>query len=661
MTATDVQEAKREHVRKDFFGQVEGLFQGSTFYATIQNLGVGGMCFEVDYLFRTGMDLRLVFKVSESDPKVLEVAAEVVWVQPVHMLFNRVGVRFQKLDRATERMINRFVSGLIRPSGLAGAARYPLLFSPFRISNVTLKSRLTMAPMFWGYANEDGTVSQTLIDHYRQIALGEVAMIVVANAVVDQSGIMASRVLRIDHDCFVPGLAKLAEAIKSSGAVACLQINHAGRWASIEKPLTPSPITVDMLPELGALDGMRKVMSKRHQMRLVNKFLSAVMRCRKSMKLKEIASIRTSYGQAALRAREAGFDMMELHGATGYLLAQFLSPRSNKRTDRYGGSLENRMRFPLEVVETVMEFVGKDFPVGYRFLADEWLADGFGIKEAGIFAQQLEALNIAYLSATAGTYESFFLPEIMNQSRKEGYLAPLAKRLKELVPRTPVIAAGRIVSPELAEHMLGDDECDLIGLARALFSDPLWPNKVYEGRESDIVSCKCCNTCLIRVINNEPVVCVRWDKLKRMDLDVQLKQKKDKWEKILIAVDDTRSSLEAVEYAGHMIGQGKRVTLFSIVEEGPAAQTARKERENLLVQAKGLLQSTGMNEPDIQIKVAMKQKRIEEDILDEIEKGEYGSIILGRRGVSRAKQLLFGSISNYIVHHAKNCGVWVID
>jgi len=146
-----------------------------------------------------------------------------------------------------------------------------------------------------------------------------------------------------------------------------------------------------------------------------------------------------------------------------------------------------------------------------------------------------------------------------------------------------------------------------------------------------------------------------------MDLDVQLKHKIDKWEKILIAVDDTRSSLEAVEYAGHMIGQGKRVTLFSIVEEGPGAQTARKERENLLVQAKGLLQSTGMNEPDFQIKVAMKQKRIEEDILDEIEKGEYGSIILGRRGVSRAQQLLFGSISNYIVHHARNCGVWVID
>jgi 2,4-dienoyl-CoA reductase-like NADH-dependent reductase (Old Yellow Enzyme family)/nucleotide-binding universal stress UspA family protein len=620
------------------------------------------MCFDVDFLFKTGQLLRLEFKVFDRDAP-LEVEAEVVWIQPVFMLFHRVGVVFKDLSPAAERVINRFVSALRVPSeeGPGGARKYPTLFRPFRIANVSLKNRMTMAPMFWGYANEDGTVSQTLIDSYRDMVQGGVGMIVVANAVVDESGIMAKRVVRADDDRFVPGLAELAKVLNVSGAASCLQINHAGRWANVDKPMAPSPSSMGLSPEFGALDGIRKELSKRHQMRLVNKFLLAFMKCRKGMTSKEIASVKASFGQAALRAKEAGFHMVELHGATGYLLAQFLSPRSNKRTDSYGGSLENRMRFPLEVVQTVKECVGEDFPVGYRFLADEWLADGFGFEEAKVFAERLEFLGIAYLSVTAGTYESFFLPEIMNQSRKEGYLASLAGQIKSAVSATPVIVAGRIIGPLLAEEILRNNDSDLIGLARTLFTDPQWPNKVAEGKENEILVCKCCNTCLMRVINNEPAVCSRWDKLKRMDLDVQLKQKRARWKRILIAVDDSESSLEAVEYAGHMIGRGKKVTLFSIARKQGETGSAVRNREALLVQAKGLLEATGMDERDVEIKVASEQKGIVEDILGELETGDYGSIVLGRKGMSRTKQLLFGSISNYIVHHAKNCGVWVID
>ncbi len=663
MSTTDVQETKREHVRKDRFAQLEGVAYGSTFYASIHNVSMGGMCFEVDYLFKIGQDLRLTFRVFDSDSEPIEVEAEVVWIQPMYMLFTRVGVKFKELGQEAKRVIDSFVSGMwtAHEEGVSGTNKYPRIFSPFNMSNVTLKNRLTMTPMFWGYANEDGTVSQTLIDRYREIALGGVGMVVVANAAIDESGLMASRVLRIDQDDFVPGLAKLAETIKSSGSVACLQINHAGRWANVEKPLAPSPLPMDLSSEFGALDGIRKEFSKRHQIRLVNKFLVALMRCRRSMTLREISSIRKCFGEAALRAKEAGFDMVELHGATGYLLAQFLSPRSNRRTDHYGGSLENRMTFPLEVVETVKAFAGDDFPVGYRFLADEWLADGVRLEEAKVFAQRLEEVHIAYLSVTAGTYESFFLPEIMNQSRKEGYLTSMAGEIKAVVSTTPVIVAGRIISPVLAEKILRNNEGDLIGLARTLFADPLWPKKVYEGKENQIIFCKCCNTCLMRVINNEPVLCSRWDNLKRMGLDVQLKQKRVKWDKILIAMDDSESALEAVEYAGHMIGKGKKVTLFSIVKEQGGKQTRTEARELLLVQAKGLLKATGMDEKDIDIKVATENISVEEGILDELEKGGYGSVVLGRKGVSRTHQLLFGSTSNHIVHHARNCSVWVID
>ncbi|UCG80412.1 MAG: PilZ domain-containing protein, partial [Desulfobacterales bacterium] len=247
---------RRTHIRRSFYGQIEGLVRGSTFYATIQNLSLGGMCFEVDYAFRNGLALDLTFKVSDGDQEPVKVKAEVIWVQPLEMVFHRVGVKFKELSPEAAHIINALISSQkIEPEeGVLGPSKYPLIFSPFNLSRVTLKNRLTMAPMFWGYANEDGTVSQTLIDYYREIALGGVGMIVVANAVVDEFGIMASRVLRIDQDRFIPGLAELAKTIKSAGVVACLQINHAGRWAKVEKPLAPSPATMDISAEMGSLD-----------------------------------------------------------------------------------------------------------------------------------------------------------------------------------------------------------------------------------------------------------------------------------------------------------------------------------------------------------------------------------------------------------------------
>jgi len=319
------------------------------------------------------------------------------------------------------------------------------------------------------------------------------------------------------------------------------------------------------------------------------------------------------------------------------------------------------MRFPLEVVRRVKEYVGDETPVGYRLLADEWLPAGFGIEDAQAFVRYLEKFGVSYVSVTAGTYESFFLPEIMNQCRQEGHTIPLAGKIKEAVPGLPVIVAGRIVAPVLAEEVLREGAADLIGLARALFSDPLWPTKVSKGREHEILCCTCCNSCLLQVIKDEPVVCVRWDMLKRAELKLELKQKKAKWEKVLIAMDDSEKSLEAVEYAGHMIGPGKKVTLFSIVDSDSGTETTQQERESLMAQARGFLESAGMRGEDIDTKIVIMKKGIERGILDEIEKGGYGSVILGRRGVSRTHEVLFGSISNHIIHHAKGCGVWVVD
>lgn len=654
---------RRKHARKDFYGQIKGVVRHSTFYATMQNLSLGGVCLVVDYPFRCGLGLSLMFKILDTQQKPIEVKAEVVWVQPVDMLFNRVGVRFTELGLQAKGIINAYISGLKIESekGITGTRKYPMLFSPFELSGMTLKNRMTMVPMFWGYAEKDGTVSQMLIDRYREIALGGVSMIVVANASIDKSGITGSRVLRVDQDCFIPGLSKLAKAIKSSGAVACLQINHAGRWAKVETPLAPSKATTHISSEVSILDSMSMAVSHRCRMQLINRFLFSLIRCRQDMTSKQIEFIRASYGQAALRAQKAGFDMVELHGATGYLLAQFVSPRLNHRSDSYGGSLENRMRFPLEVVETVKQFVGNDFPIGYRFLADEYFVDGWNIREAKIFAKYLETVGIAYLSVTAGTHESFLLPSILNESRKEGYTTHLAREITGVVSNTPVITAGRIVRPALAEEILRDNAADLVGLARGLFADPLWPKKALKGRETEITSCACCNTCMLCVIKGEPVMCGRWNKFKRANLDIRLKHTRKKWEKVLIAVDDSEHSIGAVAYAGHMIGKDHKVTLFNVLDTEGGIRKPEKKMHGFLVRAKGHLQDIGINETDIETKISIKKKGVAEDILEEIKKGEYGSVILGKRGVSRTRQLLLGSVSNYIVQHAKHCGVWVVE
>jgi len=168
------------------------------------------------------------------------------------------------------------------------------------------------------------------------------------------------------------------------------------------------------------------------------------------------------------------------------LIHQFLSPRSNRRKDEYGGSLENRMRFPLELIQSVKDAVGNDFPVGYRFLADEWLPDGISLDETKIFAKKLSERHVAYLSVTGGTYESFFSPEIIETSDKPGYMVYLAEQIKHVVD-LPVIAAGRITTPELADEILRKKQADLIGLARPLFADPQWPQKAQKGDGDKIV------------------------------------------------------------------------------------------------------------------------------------------------------------------------------
>lgn len=363
-----------------------------------------------------------------------------------------------------------------------------LLFTPLRAGRLAFSNRLMALPLYVGYGNPDGTVSEAMVEHYRELALGGAGAVVVESTLVHPRGWAALRMVRVYEDGAVEGLAHLAAAIKSCGALAGCQINHPGRYARVAEPLAPSPVPArpgGPVPRAMTHDDIREAVA--------------------------------AYAAAARRVRDAGFDFVELHGATGYLLTQFVSPHTNRREDEYGGSLANRTRFALEVVAAVRAAVGPDYPVGYRFLADEWLPGGFGLEEARVFARELEKAGVAYLSVTGGTYDSIFLPEVVARSREEGYMVGLARAVKREVS-IPVVAAGRIGRPEFAEQILAAGDADLIGLGRMLLADPAWPAKAASGRTEEIAPCPFeCGHCFDLVLQDRPVFCARWpaDKARR--------------------------------------------------------------------------------------------------------------------------------------------------
>ena len=360
---------------------------------------------------------------------------------------------------------------------------YKNLFKPLRVNGLKFKNRITMTPLYLGYARLGGKVSTLMLDHYRLMARSGAALIVVENSSITVGGSGSPRTLRCDHNRYVKGLERLARTIKSEKTFAGLQINHAGRFAYVPEPVAPSAVPA------------------------FNKTPHALVR-------KEITTIQKQYAKAALRVQKSGFDLVELHGGTGYLLAQFVSPRTNKRRDPYGGTIENRIRFPLEVLKRIKDLVG-DFPVGYRFLADEWLPDGLHVDESKILAKALEENGVAYISVMGGTYESFFLPDILKKSRRPGYMVSLAAAIKKEV-KVPIITAGRISTPDRAESILKEKKADLIGLARMLWVDPEWPRKAREGRDRSILKCSSkCDACFQLVMQGRPALCPRWKKEKR--------------------------------------------------------------------------------------------------------------------------------------------------
>ncbi len=358
---------------------------------------------------------------------------------------------------------------------------FPHLFTPGKIGSLTLKNRIMKAPQSSGMSNMDGTVSERLVRYYRQQAAGGAGMIIVEYAYVDDIGAKSAHChLGISSNEHIPGLAWLAENIREQGAVPAIQIEHCGRqkFLGTQPICAPSAIPWPKLWDQYGVQAVPHVLT-----------------------IEEIQDIVHAFGDAALRAKQAGFELVEIHGAHGYLLTNFFSPTTNHRTDLYGGSLENRMRIYVEIVRDVRKKVGPDFPVAIRLSGTDYEPDGFPIEDTIELAKVLEKEGIDAFHISGGDHHTM-IHQVSPMAIDVCHNVWAAEAIKKVV-HVPVIASGSITLPEYAEEIIASGKGDFVGLGRPLWADPEWPLKAMEDRPEDIRPCIRCNEgCLERTFFN---------------------------------------------------------------------------------------------------------------------------------------------------------------
>ncbi len=354
--------------------------------------------------------------------------------------------------------------------------KFPKLFEPGFVGKMRIKNRLVKAGGQTGFADQDGYVTERQTIHYKELAMGNVGLIIVGCCCVDNKASKGLDLqLSASGDEYLPGLSRLATIIQENGAKAALQIEHAGRQVSLTTlpAKAPSRIPWEAMYAKGASPPQE-------------------------LTFEEILDIVEAFGDAALRAKKAGFDMVEVQGAHGYLVTGFLSPLTNRRTDWYGGSLKDRMRFLLEVVQNIRKKVGADYPLSVRLSGSEYQQGGIEIEEAIETAKALEKSGVDIIHVSGGTHETASY-EVAPMYRPFALHVPLAKSIKKAV-HIPVIASGSITSPQLAEQILQRGQADFISLNRPLWADPCFPKKTEEGRPEDIVPCIRCSECSLRYV-----------------------------------------------------------------------------------------------------------------------------------------------------------------
>ena len=359
---------------------------------------------------------------------------------------------------------------------------YPHIFSPLTVKNMTIKNRIVMMPMGTNYGEQNGEMSFLHINYYEQRAKGGTGLIIVENASIDSpQGSNGTTQLRIDHDNYLPRLFKFCENIHRYGTKIAIQINHAGASA-ISSRINMQPVSASDVPskECGEIP--------------------------RPLSREEILHIVKKYGEAAKRAQTAGFDAVEIHAGHSYLISQFLSPITNKRTDEFGGSVENRTRFCRMVIDEVRKQVGPFFPIMLRLSADELMEGGNTLDDTLEYLDYLQE-EVDIFDVSCGLNGSIQY-QIDANYLPDGWRSYMAKAVKEKFNK-PCISMGNIRDPKVAERILADGDADLIGMGRGLIADPAWVNKVATGHECDLRKCISCNVGCAgnRIGVNRPIRC----------------------------------------------------------------------------------------------------------------------------------------------------------
>lgn len=397
---------------------------------------------------------------------------------------------------------------------------YDMLFSPMKIGNVEIKNRVVMAPMLMGFGTFSGDATEQMINYYEERAKGGTGLIITEiTRVNDLTGASSFDQLSASKDRNIPSISKLAERIHKHGAKIFVELHHPGRQ-NVNLMINTVPISYAMdkiMPGnsyskllYGSIVPLGKKMVEKDM------FFKTVApsKCERSkfsessnkaLTEKQIKRIISQFGDAALRVKKAGCDGVELHASHGYLIQQFLSPVTNRRTDKYGGSLENRMRFLNEIIDDVRSKCGKDFPIIVRLTVDEMYdrigqkGKGYGLDEGLKMAQMLDKKGIDAIDVSSATYDTFNY-WLEPTTFECGWRKNLATEVKKVV-NIPVIAANLIRSPKQAEEQLEDGIQDFVSLGRPHIADPHWVEKVQNGKEDQVKRCICCLYCFESMMN----------------------------------------------------------------------------------------------------------------------------------------------------------------
>lgn len=354
------------------------------------------------------------------------------------------------------------------------------LFEPISIGPVSLANRVVMTAMHLNYT-PNGNVTDKFLEFYRARARGGVGLIVIGGADINDQSSGMDFMLSIKDDDTIPGLMRFVNAMHAEGAKVAVQLYMAGAY---------SHCGMKGLPVLAPSE-------------YVSKFSRAKTT---AMTPEDIERVQGDFAEAARRAKDAGFDAVEVLGSAGYLICQFLSPKTNVRQDEYGGSLENRMRFGLETVRKVRKVAGPDMAVIVRVAGNDFVPESHTNKESRVFARAAQDAGADCINVTGGWHESR-VPQITMDLPQAGYVY-LARGIKENVT-VPVVGCNRINDPFIAEEVLKEGAADLVGVARGLITDPEFVKKAKEGRCDQIRHCVACNQrCFDHVFMLQPVGCM---------------------------------------------------------------------------------------------------------------------------------------------------------